>query len=164
MLLETSCLVSDDKSTRYLLPPVLSGHEKKWSQLIAGRQAALNVTGKQFRDSIPLPSPLPHAKSPNPTRLVPTWYGRHAEYEVILTCGKQQRISCEQFSKFSLLAAAACTEKLQNCRGAWSRIVMAQPGHRCLNREYLSKKCKLLEVGRAAKREVVSGIILPIMT
>ena len=94
-----------------------SEHEKKWSQLIAGRQAALNAIGKQFRDSISLPSPLLHAKSPNPTRLVSTWYGRHAEYEVILTCGKQQWISWEQFSKFSLLAAAACTEKTAKLQG-----------------------------------------------
>ena len=114
----------------------------------------LNAIGKLFRDSIPPPSSLPHAKSPNPIRLVSTWYGRHAEYEVILTYGKQQWISWERFSSFSLLAAATCTEKMQNCRGAWSRIVMAQPDHRCLSREYLSKKCKLLEVGSATKREV----------
>ena len=128
------------KNTRNMLPQT-SGVERH-------RQAV-------SCDTIPLSFPLPHAKSPNPIRVVSTWYGQHAEYEVILTCGKQRWISWERFSQFSLLAAAACRENLPNSRGAWSRIVMAQPRYRCLSQEYLVEKCKLLEVVSAAKGKVV---------
>ena len=58
-----------------------------------------------------------------------------------------------------VIVAAACRENMPNSREAWSRIVMDNPPHRCLHREYLPKKCKLLEeMVSAAKGGLISCV------
>lgn len=32
-----------------------------------------------------------------------------------------------------------------NCSRNWDKVLLAQPSHRCLRREYLALKCNLLE-------------------
>ena len=50
--------------------------------------------------------------------------------------------------------AAACITNFPNCREPWTCNVMAQPPHRRLRREYLTKKCKLLRGGECSKGRV----------
>ncbi|CAM9239659.1 unnamed protein product [Chrysoparadoxa australica] len=78
-------------------------------------------------------------------RVVKQGFKRHCEYGVVLSCRGRKQLSWRRFSEFKLLASTCCEYRQPGACKAWGAVKQRQRFGRCLQQDYLGKKCTYLE-------------------